>query len=250
MTATSLNDGFGALRFPVATAVEGIELDPGQASLLGLIKAAILAELGDTWTSLLATVDNAHPLNAKGNGTPVGTASLLEVTPQQMTQLLSSWPLLAVYRQGEPEFSQHTLGGYDVMRQEWSVDYVLGPLVAAHIIKLGPFCVAVRNVIKTVLMHGYHPTFRNGARQFFGEFVEVKVKSVQGPGLSASLGEEQGAGYYGLTVVVETTERTVLDGYAATGEFETDTGYVPVGTGTADLMDDVVNTITFDNQTE
>ena len=245
----TLNDGFGSTRLPSPVVTEGADLDPGQSSILGLLEAAINSETGDAWRGLMGTL-RADVFLSKAipnaTGLPVGHASRIEVTPAQMTQYSSGWPLLAVYRQGEPELTPMTLGGLDTLKQEWSVDYVVGPLKAGHIVKLSPFCVLVSRAIMVAIMHGYHPDFRGGAKQFAGEFSNIRVKSIQGPALAASLSEEQGSGYYGMTVVVETIERTVLDGYADANTFETYTGYVPVGTGTAAPMVEIFDTVTME----
>jgi hypothetical protein len=246
---TSLNDGFGSLRFPAPVVDSAADLDPGHDAIVGLLETAINYELGDAWCAIVASLPANHFLKRDNLSTPVGYVSKVEITPQQMTQMKASWPLLSVYRQGEPEFSQFALNGLDVLKQEWSVDYVIGPLHVGHIVKIGAFCVQVARLIKVVLMHGYHPEYLSGARQFIGQFSSIECKSIQGPAVAAAMTDEAGSGYYGMTVQLETIERTVLDGYTDASTFETYTGYVPVGTGTAELMTEVLNDVGFDNET-
>jgi hypothetical protein len=245
----SMHNGFGATRFPIPGTIDSAyDVDPGQATILGLVEAAINAELGDAWRKMLGELPNTHPLIRGGSTNPVGVASPLEVTPQQMTQWKAAWPVLAAYRQGEPEFSWLSTERRQ-LKQEWSVDWVIGPLDAGQIIRLGRFTVAVARIVDAVISRGYHPAYKSGARQFFGQFASIETKSVQGPGIAQSLTEESGGGYYGLTVTLESIERDVMDGAAYAGLIDVDNGYVAVGTGTADTLTEIVDSILYENKT-
>lgn len=244
MATKTDHGGFGAVRFPAPAVGSAQDLDPGQIAILELLEAAINAELGTAWCSIVATLRDEAKLRQSRQ--PVEFASTMELTPQEMTQVVTAWPLLAVYRQGEPEFDQLTLE-YDKLTQQWSVDYVIGPLSAAHKVKIGRFCNSVAKLIWRTLDRGYHSAYKGGARQFLGQFTSIKATGVQGPGVAQSLGEESGSGYYGMTVLVETVEREVYDDVAQEGAFETDTGYVPLGTGTAPPLTAIESTLTLVN---
>lgn len=244
----SLYGGFGSQRFPAPAVTNAAALDPGHEAILGLIQAALNAELGDAWRAIVATLPAGHFLSRPASIQPVGYATTIETTPQQFTQVKAAWPLLAVYREGEPEMSWLTTGMRS-WKQQWSVDYVIGPIDAAHVNKIGRFAIAVARVINRVITLGYHPDYNSGVCAFFGQFAQIETKSIQGPGVQQSLTEEAGSGYYGLTVTLESIERQIEDGYAATGMVDVDAGYVAVGTATAAPMTEQRTTITIENQT-
>lgn len=245
---TSLNGGFGATLFPVETVDNAYELDPGHESLLRLLETAINSECGAAWQSIAARLSPQHYTQRDGVYLPVAMALPMEVSPQEMTQVKATWPILAVYREGEPEFSYLTLN-HLALTQRWSCDYIIGPLSASHKLTVGKFAVVVARCIANVIHHGYHPDFRNGVAQFFGEFSSVQVKSIQGPGVAQSLGEESGGGYYGLTVTIETMERTVYDGYAGSNMLDVQTGYVAEGESTEEELTEAWIDVDFENET-
>lgn len=222
----SLHDGFGALRLPAPAVSSAIDLDTGHESILGLLEAAINSELGDAWRQIVANLPADHYLvRAPAAINPVRHTSSLEMTPQQMAQFKAEWPVLAVYREGEPEFFWLTTQ-YRGLKQKWSVDWVVGPIHAAHTNKIGRFAVSVGRVIVAAITHGYHPDFRSGVRQFAGEFAEIECIGIQGPGRQVSLGEESGSGYYGITITLETTERMFQDGYTDSTTWDVNAGYL------------------------
>ncbi len=245
---TSLNNGFGANRFPLAEVDSAYSLDPGHETLLRLVETAINSDCGDAWRAIVERLPVTHYTRRDGVFQPVGLAIPFEVTPQEMTQFKASWPILAVYREGEPEFNWLTTE-YQTLTQRWSVDYVLGPLTAAHKMTVGKFAISVARCIANVLLHCCHPDYQNGVSQFHGQFAGIQVKTVQGPGVAQSLGEESGAGYYGLTVTVETIERTTYDGYAGADAIDVQSGYVTEGTGTADTLTEIQTDVDIDNET-
>lgn len=244
---SSFYGGFGAQRFPAPTVASATALDPGHEAIIGLVQTAINSELGDAWRGIVANLSPDHFLVRPSITQPVGSVSSLEPSPQQMTQFKAEWPLLAVYREGDPELTWLTTGMRS-WKQQWSVDYVIGPIKAAHVNKIGRFVIAVARVIDRVITLGYHPDYNNGVCAFFGQFTQIETKSIQGPGMSAMLTTESGAGYYGLTVTLESVERQVEDGYAATGMVDVDAGYVAVGTATEPPMTEQYTTVTIENQ--
>lgn len=231
----SLYGGFGAQRFPAPAVTNAALLDPGHEAILGLVHAAINAELGDAWRAIVASLPAGHFLAKPAAIQPVGYATTIETTPQQFAQFKASWPLLSVYREGEPELSWLTTG-MRAWKQRWSVDYVIGPIDVAHVNKIGRFAIAAARVIDRVITLGWHPDYNGGVCAFFGQFAQIETKGVQGPGVQQSLTEESGSGYYGLTVTLESVERQVEDGYAAPGMVDVDACYVAVGTATEDPM--------------
>ena len=238
--------GFGGQRFPADAVTTAVDLDPGHTAIVGLLEAAINDELADAWAAIVGTLPTDHYLRLFSQIRPVGTASTLEMTPQVMTQYQSQWPVLAVYREGAPRLDWVSLQ-YRGWTQDWSVDYVIGPLKAQHLGKVGRFVIAVARVIENTITNGYHPAYLSGARQFFGQFSSIDPIGVMGPGIAQSLTDSEPGGYYGLTVTLRTLERRVETDYASATTFETITGYVPVGTGTADVMTEQYTTITVEN---
>lgn len=228
---TSFNGGFGSLRFPAPSVDSAAQLDPGHEAIIGLLKTAINSELGNAWTGIVAELDADHYLRRK-ELQPVSWTSDLEATPQQLTQFKTEWPILCVYRQGEPELVWLQNSGQS-WKQQWSVDWIVGPLKAAHIHKVGRFAISVARCICRTIDLGYHPNYNHGICCFFGQFVQIDSKGVAGPGIQQSLTEESGSGYYGLTVTLETIEREYEDAVAKVGEINTDTNYVKIGTGTS-----------------
>lgn len=241
---SSFNGGFGAVRFPAPSVTTGASLDAGHEALLGLLKQAINSELGVAWAATLASLNTDQFVD--GPGTPVCSALPIEATPQQLTQVKAKFPVLCVYREGEPELVW-TYGCGQTWKQKWSVDWILGPVTAAHITKLGRFAVSVARVISRAIDLGYHPDFNSGVCQFFGQFAKVDCVGIAGPGVQQSLTEEAGSGYYGITVTLETEEREFEDAIAKEGEIGTPF-YVPIGTGSvSETVDEIYTTIKVGN---
>lgn len=244
---TSVYGGFGALRLPAPSVVSATELDPGQEAILGLLECAINSELGEAWRGIVSSLPSTHYLVRAGNALPVQYVSSLELTPQQMTQFRAEWPVLAVYREGEPEFGWLSTQ-YRKLTQRWSADWIVGPLSAAHINRIGRFAIAVRNTIELAITYGMHPAFAGGHTQFHGQFSEITCVSSQGPGVSRRLTEESGSGYYGLTVEIETVERMVYDGYASAGAVDVDAGYIRPGTATDTPLTEIWIDVEIENE--
>lgn len=238
--------GFGGLRFPAPAVVSAADLDPGHTAILGLLEAAINDELGDAWRGIVGGLGSGHYLAQATEIKPVGTPSTFELTPQLMSQFQAQWPVLAVYREGNPKLEWSSTQ-YRHWIQEWSVDYAIGPLQAAHIPRVGRFVIAVGRLIDNVIVNGYHPAYQNGARQFYGQFASLEPIAITGPGIAQSLTDGEPGGYYGLTVTLRSIERRVETGYANASTFETYTGHVPVGTQTDTTMAEQYLTVTIEN---
>jgi hypothetical protein len=209
----SMYGGFGGLQLPAAAVTSSAVLDPGHEALVGLISTAINSELTSAWRSTIATLGADHFLLRDNCIKPVGYTSTIETTDQQRTQFKAEWPLLSVYREGEPELL-YLQNGYQSWKQNWSVDWIIGPLTSPHINKVGRFAIAVARVIMCVIDDGHHPDYQGDVCQFFGQFVVVKTTAIAGPGVQHSMSEDAGSGYYGLTVTLETIERRFDDAVA------------------------------------
>jgi hypothetical protein len=197
--------GFGGTRLPAAAVLSASELDSGHKSLLGLLETAVNAELGAAWRSVLRRVGDGSFLKQYAGQKPVGTVCDFEPTEQQRTQFKGKFPLLAVYREGEPELWYPNQ--YLHQKQTWAIDWILGPITADQIPQLGKFAIAVSRVICRTIEYARHPDFREDVCQFQGEFAHIKPVGVNGPGVQRALSEDAGSGYYGLTVMIETWER-------------------------------------------
>lgn len=251
----TIADGFGCTRFPVdpdlvGDAVTAANLDSGQDSIIGLLKAAINADLGAAWDRLVSQMPASHPLrNRNGYDLPVMHTTDSEPIPALTTQTLFAWPLLAVWPMGTPEAFELTMS-LQALRQDWGVGYIMGPLDAAWQRKIGRgFCRLVYRSIQRAIRCGYHPAYQNGQRQFFGQFSEIKTTGCIGPGVVEILDKEKGIGYYGIQVNLQTVERTVQDDFDET-DAPYNYAYVPTGTGAT--LDDWAQTdteATTENQT-
>jgi hypothetical protein len=223
--------GFGGLPLPARAVANAANLDPGHEALIGLIETAINSELTATWRAVTAGLEPDHYLLRNNCVKPVGYACAVETTDQQRTQFKAEWPLLSVYREGDPELVYYQ-NGYQSWKQNWSVDWIVGPLKTPHINKIGRLAIAVGRVICCVIDDGHHPDYHNDECQFFGQFAAVKSTSVVGPGVQHSMTEDAGSGYYGLTVTLETIERRFDD--ATAGSY--DRYYIGATTPTADVI--------------
>ncbi len=201
---TSLYRQVGEVHLPTAAGdVTNAQLfscfDPGADILRGLFTAAINAELTAAW-------------NVVRVGTALATVAPVQDSTYQLPdkallrEAKFQFPLLAVTR-GDWEITEHTLD-QEMLKQQWSIDYVLGPLSPEDFRKLGAVLNAVRTVVQqTIRMRG-HPTYQSGALQFFdgkGHFASVKLLSgKQGPATWGPEGE--GMIVHVLSMVLETEE--------------------------------------------
>lgn len=210
MADPSINGGYGALAFPLAltgTTSHAEQLDPGQAAIGGLLKAAINAELGAAWQAICNRLEPGHHLNRVPGRLPVADVTDMEPSPAVLGQKYATWPILAVYREGEPRREPLNLVQRKTI-QRWAVDYVIGPLDAGDQARVGKFAQVVGSVINRVIEEGWHPAYQSGRRQFHGQFMRIDVVGQMGPGVARVLGDEKGNGYYGLSILLQTEERT------------------------------------------
>lgn len=206
-------DSFGASRFPLTQGETcAANYDPGQAAIIGLLSAAIEACCGDAWRTLTASLNNDHFL--AGSTGPVGSVLTVPPNPQNLTQVKMAWPVLAVYREGEPTIGLYSIE-YTNSKQRWSVDWIAGPFSPDTQRKIGLFWVQIRNAIFVAIDLGMHPAYQNGAYQFRGQFSEIWPISAVGPAVTQELTTDKGQGYYAGSVILESTERVTYQGDAA-----------------------------------
>lgn len=216
----SIYNGFGATAFPVSIpdSTELVDaLDHGRVAIAGLLRAAINAEVGTLWERVIRHLGPSHYLcrvTQRGQSSiPVMDVMLQEPNPGALQQRHSGWPLLAVYREGNPTTEGHSLYG-SIRKQRWSVDWVVGPLDVSDFDRIGMVATKVADVVNYVIDEGWHPAFQNGTRQFYGQFVTIKVVDQQGPGVAQMIGEEKRTGYFGVSLILETGERKIkTDGW-------------------------------------
>lgn len=241
-------DSFGASRFPLASN-DGcaVNLDPGLASIVGLICAAVEADCGDAWRKIVSELES-NSLLADSTG-PIGTVITLMPNPQTMTQVKSTWPILAVYREGEPEVGQYSID-YRNLTQRWSVDWIVGPLGPDTQRKIGYFWIKVRDSILNAIIQGNHPAYQDGAYQFRGQFSEIWPVSAAGPAVSDTLTTEKGAGYFGGSIILQTVERMTFQVDAGALETDFDGGaYKTPNDGYGDVATGADVTVDFENKT-
>jgi hypothetical protein len=230
---TPLLGGFGSTLLPVRDTTEKGEplssagtLDKGKNAILGLLEAAINYECGDAWRSLLQQGDKTFFLrgNATGDAKPV--MDIMTVTPnaQNLMERKADWPLLAVYREGEPTHQFETLK-LRTSNQDWSVDYIMGPLGVDSQERYGDFVLQVLVVIEEVINQGSHPAYLDDMPVFQGVFSRIDVATTAGPGCSDVTPQEQGSGYFGGSAVLKSIERHVPQANTRIGKFPRDAFY-------------------------
>jgi hypothetical protein len=234
----SITNGFGAVRFPL-TAPNlndgGSSVDVGLNTLTQLIAAAVNAEFRTKWTS---AIESLSP-NSKIRGEylqPVGSTFNEPPEPHQLTQTSLVWPILAVYRTGDPEDFDLTLC-HRATRQTIHADWILGPLGVAEQKRMRGFLTAFLALVREVVRYGRHPAFDGNVRQFAGSFHSLQVTGVSGPGIARMLETDQGGGYYAVSAHLEAVERECNT--SGGSSVELGLGYVTDETATADDLEEI-----------
>lgn len=252
---TPLLNGFGTSHFPVTQfAPDGGpltsagSLDKGKTAIYELLRAAVNYECGDAWRVLINQEDTYLKWQAEDNRRdPAPIMDVITVMPsaQNLMQRKEVWPLLAVYREGEPTYENETIK-IRVRKQQFSVDYIIGPLGADTQDRYGDFVLQVLNAMESAIENGRHPAYRNGVCPFQGVFSSVRIISSSGPACSEVTPEQKGGGYFGGALVLECVERSISQANAEIGTFERDAfyhdttfpGYGDIATG-SELVDNV-----------
>lgn len=204
-----LADTFGGLKLPIATTAPGNEglagQDPARKVLLNLFADAINYELGPIWTKVVATFGAGHDLSGSS---PVNYRLELPPTPNVLEQVKVTWPLLALHRDGQGEYSDFTLVVRKLV-QQWQLHYILGPLGIEDLRRVGDACMMAGKVVDAVIRNRGHVAYENGAAQFGvgkGALSSVYLRSHEGPGQAALIGDEKNVLYWAITLKLETTE--------------------------------------------
>lgn len=233
-----ITNGFGAVRFPltVPTFKDGaFDVDVGLNTLTQLIATAVNAEFRATW---LRAMDSL-PETSKIRGTcrkPVGSTFNEPPEPSQLTQTTLTWPILAVYRTGDPEDFELTLC-HRATRQTIHADWILGPLSVAEQKRMRGFLTAFLALVREVVRYGRHPAFDGNVRQFAGSFHSLQMTGASGPGIARMLDTDQGGGYYAVSAHLEAVERECNT--SGGSSVELGLGYVTDETATADDLDGI-----------
>lgn len=214
MADPSLYYDFGAdvLPWAAGTATDSIP-DTGRDVLLALFKAALNAELnqtsanGDAWTNAVTGTPLAGTL-------PVQDELAMMPDADLVLQRKCAWPLLCVYRDGEPWAVEEFSLGRAKLTTRMHVDWILGPLDIASRYKLTSFMQRAAKVITLTCWEGGHPQYRasadgralyvlgdNGAG--FKECWPVKIE--QGVARFAT-GKQDAATYLALSATLECEE--------------------------------------------
>ena len=133
----------------------------------------------------------------------------------------AEFPLLCVYRTGEPAFDHVTIEE-ERITQDWGIDYILGPLDVDDIPKLGDICGAVGKAVRLVIRQRGHKSYENGALQFYpdqGGFATIQLLSQLGPRQASFPDDESETLYFSVNFRVRTTE-TSNDDLGAFGPLE------------------------------
>jgi hypothetical protein len=229
---SSIFNGWGAFHLPLS-GVEWPEgasnLDTGIATLTALISQAITSEMQTAWSTVVAGLPETSKLKTNCERV-VGSTIDLPPEPQQLTQTGYAWPLLAVYRSGDPEDNWMTTE-IRSSKQEIHVDWILGPMDIASQRRFRGFLLAFLATVREVVRQGRHPDYDGGNRQFSGVFYSLRVLGAS-HGIAQGLGTDGGGGYYAASVRLEAVERELETAGGSHVEF--DLGYVTAENATGE----------------
>jgi hypothetical protein len=205
----------GGARMPLqdhdvdATALSFEALDPVLGVFAGLLTAAIRAELGTTsagaWQTVSAALPTGHRLLASSN--PVGSVWRMAPSAEAIKQIELTWPLLAIWREGQGEWEQRTMMKAQV-RTRWNALWSLGDLDADLGLKLGQALQYVGNVMAAAIERGKHPAYESGVQQYgtdSGDLIGAYPVEVQAG--RAMFPDNEDSKFWGTTLTFETLER-------------------------------------------
>lgn len=133
--------------------------DPARDRLIALLNAALTAELDAVW-------DVAKVGTALAGANVVASTIYREPDQGLLRSNATAWPLLAVYRTGEPQEYEWFTTSYRMITSTWRVDYILGPLNEADMRRLGGMLELVPRVVADVVWSRGHSSYESGTQQF------------------------------------------------------------------------------------
>jgi hypothetical protein len=204
----SINESLGGTVFPadIGTDKQATSLDPAREVITGLIRQAIISELGTAWTQVTNTI------GGRWAGTsPVQDTLEIQPTAQAITERKSSLPLLCVYRMGSPTFETHSTQK-ELMTQEWGVVWILGQADIAERRKLSDFLQAGAKLIRLVTEKRWHPDYDGGVLQFFsnnGAIGKILLTGVEFE--PAQINDKEPTEWLILSCTLQTLEYSYVD---------------------------------------
>jgi len=204
-----ITQSIGALSFPIVAddfTDSLAPLDPTRDRLLSLFQTAINAELGEVWRKI---VDSSLDPGSKFSGTsPANDVLPLRPSLATMQVRKSSFPLLALHRDGEVEYEEYLMNDGLRMKQSWMLHYIIGPGDVEVERKLSDVVQGVSAVIALVIRQRGHRSYDGGALQFFpgvGTLSHVKLVK-RSPLGQAVFSEDPSVVYWAVQFTIETTE--------------------------------------------
>lgn len=225
---------FGGVSFPLnPTDFDGtfVPLDPARSRMAQLFASAIRAELGPIWQKLTGT---ATPLL---NTRPVETVFELDPTTHLTKQVGFKFPVLALHREGEQTWSEHTMQ-VDKCEQEWGLHYILPNLDIGDTRRIFDVLRIIPEIIRRVIRQRGHVSFEDGALQFFhdkGGIGSIKLTKAQW-GQARFGGEVESPVWLATTCTLHTVEYAA-DSESEFGEFEGVDWNIGVGDSTGIIPD-------------
>jgi len=190
----SLYRKVGDLSLPIADAT--VIPDPALTEMLALFAQAINSELAAAWTSAMTDT----PMTGT---TPVQATLPMAPDARTVREWKAGFPLLALSRVGEAEWSDFTIGKAQRV-QRWELHYILAPLQTPHLHRFLGALAHVPVIVSQTIDIGGHPDYDSGTRQF-DSFASLKLlNSTSG---QASFAEDSdGALYAACTMTLEGVE--------------------------------------------
>ncbi len=198
----------GALSLPVPSA-PGLTsfrpLDPACDILCDLFAAAITAEFGEHWSTVMVGTPLASTV-------PVQSKIRELADVEAMRQVKSTFPLLSVAPTEDPQTITFVTLDEKYLTTRWEVSWILGPLEIADITKISPVLRAAGKACISVVEEGGHKAYSayvsNGytmVQPVFQQcgFDSVRVVQFFVGGAKIS---ETGPRYHAMTLILETTE--------------------------------------------
>ncbi len=201
---SSLVGRFGGLTFPLNPAdFNGslVPLDPVRSRLVQLFASAIRYELGPVWSKLTG---QANQLTGKR---PIESILELDPSAHDMREAGVVYPVLALHRVGDQEWSDHTMQ-IEKCEQDWNLHYILPALDIATVRRVSDVFRIIPEIVRRVIRARGHISFENGALQFFpdkGGIGYIKMTNAKS-GQAQFGGQVQDPLWWATTITLHTIE--------------------------------------------